>query len=64
MGLGEIQVKINLIVPSSLLILKDKEKIAEYLNDKLYNDPEFFNEFSAGNVSIISTDIEVDGVVG
>jgi hypothetical protein len=64
MELGEIQLKINLIVPSSLLILKDKEKIAQYLNEKLYNDPEFFNEFNAGNVSIISTDIEVDGVAG
>ena len=64
MQLGEIQIKMNLIVPAHLLVHGDMEKLAEYLNEKLYCDPEFFDNFGPENVSIISTDIEVDGVVG
>jgi hypothetical protein len=28
----------------------DKTKIADYLNDKIYNDPEFFGDFGPENI--------------
>jgi hypothetical protein len=28
----------------------DKTKIADYLNDRLYNDPEFFGDFGPENI--------------
>lgn len=31
----------------------DKDKIANYLNNKLYTDPEFFGEFMAENIESI-----------
>lgn len=30
--------------------LDDKEEIAQYLNEKLYMDPEFFGEFGPENI--------------
>lgn len=58
---GEIKVSINLIVPSEILCSNDNEKIAEYLNEKLYEDPEFFGDFGPENIHIISHDIEIEG---
>lgn len=31
----------------------DKDRIADYLNDKLYSDPEFFGDFGAENIETI-----------
>jgi hypothetical protein len=31
----------------------DKDKIANYLNDKLYMDPEFFGDFGPENIDSI-----------
>jgi len=57
---GEIKVSINLIVPAEILHSSDKEKIADYLNEKLYQDPEFFGDFGKENIQIISHDISTE----
>jgi len=31
-------------------ITEDKDKIADYLNNKLYTDPEFFGDFGQENI--------------
>jgi hypothetical protein len=31
----------------------DRDKIASYLNNKLYTDPEFFGEFGPENISSV-----------
>lgn len=45
---NEIKVSISLILPAS--VGTDKEKIAEYLNKMLYEDPEFFGDFGPENI--------------
>lgn len=62
--LGEIQITMNLIVPAWVLKSNDKEMIANFLNTKLYTDPEFFGDFGPENVRVISDDIELTGVQG
>ena len=49
-----ITIKMELVVPGYYC---DKDKIAEYLNDKLYSDPEFFGDFGPENIESIQ-DIE------
>jgi hypothetical protein len=34
------------------------ESICNYLNDKLYNDPEFFGDFGSENISGVITCVE------
>jgi hypothetical protein len=41
----------ELIIDDSLN--DDKEAIARYLNDKLYNDPEFFGDFGSENIELL-----------
>lgn len=31
----------------------DKDRIASYLNDKLYGDPEFFGDFGPENIELL-----------
>jgi hypothetical protein len=33
--------------------IEDKDTIANYLNKKLYEDPEFFGDFGAENIELI-----------
>lgn len=43
-----IKVQIELGIDDDLS--DDKDSIANYLNNKLYNDPEFFGEFGPENI--------------
>lgn len=42
-----VKVNIELVIPDDL---DNKDNIVEYLNDKLWNDPEFFGDFGVENV--------------
>ena len=46
-----VKVSIELVVPLS--IQPDRESISDYLNDMLYNDPEFFGDFGPENIVLI-----------
>jgi hypothetical protein len=46
-----IRINMELIIDDSLN--DDKEAIARYLNDKLYNDPEFFGDFGSENIELL-----------
>lgn len=56
-----IKVEIELLVDDDLCRMTNdtsggiynKDCIASYLNNKLYNDPEFFGEFSCENISSV-----------
>jgi hypothetical protein len=43
-----INVQIELIIDDE--ISNSREEIANYLNSKLYNDPEFFGDFGPENI--------------
>jgi hypothetical protein len=52
-----IRISMELVIEDDVLLDKssngeyyDKDKIASYLNDKLYNDPDFFDEFGSENI--------------
>lgn len=56
---GEITLSINLVVPQELLLSDNREEaIAEYLNQKLYEDPEFFGGFGKENIKVQRLDID------
>jgi hypothetical protein len=46
-----ININMELAIPRS--IMTSKEQIAEYLNQMLYEDPEFFGDFGEENISIV-----------
>jgi hypothetical protein len=57
-----VTIKMDLIIDENVDVLNDstttgdyynKGKIAEYLNNKLYNDPEFFGDFGSENITSI-----------
>ena len=43
-----VKVSIELVIP--LTVPPNRESISAYLNDMLYNDPEFFNDFGPENI--------------
>ena len=54
-----VTVSIDLVIDDTIDILNDstwvgdyynKDKIADYLNDKMYSDPEFFGDFGPENI--------------
>jgi hypothetical protein len=54
-----VTVSIDLVIDDTIDILNDttwvgdlynKDKIVDYLNDKLYTDPEFFGDFGPENI--------------
>jgi hypothetical protein len=53
-----VTVSIALVIDDNIDILNDsttgdyysKTKIVDYLNDKIYNDPEFFGDFGPENI--------------
>jgi len=54
-----VNVSIDLVIDDTVDILNDKTtngdyysktKIVDYLNDKIYNDPEFFGDFGTENI--------------
>jgi hypothetical protein len=53
---GLININMELAIPSS--IMTSKEQIAEYLNQMLYEDPEFFGDFGEENISIVQDNKE------
>ena len=50
-----VSIKMDLIIDDDMI---DLDKIASYLNDKLYADPEFFGDFGTENIEQIN---EEDG---
>ena len=46
-----IRINMELIIDDSLN--DDNEAIANYLNDKLYTDPEFFGDFGPENIELL-----------
>jgi hypothetical protein len=57
-----ITIKMDLIIDEDVDVLNDstttgnyynKDKIAEYLTNKLYTDPEFFGDFGPENIECI-----------
>ena len=53
---GLININMELAIPRS--IMTSKEQIAEYLNQMLYEDPEFFGDFGEENISIVKDNKE------
>jgi hypothetical protein len=53
---GLININMELAIPRS--IMTSKEQIAEYLNQMLYEDPEFFGDFGEENISIVQDNKE------
>lgn len=54
-----ITIKMDLIIDDDDITngdYYDKENIVNYLNDKLYNDPEFFGDFGEENIVSICND--------
>ncbi len=49
-----VKVSIELVVPS--FVQPDADSISDYLNDMLYNDPEFFGDFGPENIEQINLD--------
>jgi len=54
-----VTVSIDLVIDDTIDIVNnstwvgdyyDKTKIVDYLNDKIYNDPEFFGDFGPENI--------------
>lgn len=52
-----ITIKMDLVIDDDMLSANtavgdyyDKEKVSEYLNNKLYTDPEFFGDFGPENI--------------
>jgi hypothetical protein len=54
-----VTIKMDLVIDENVDVLNDstttgdyynKDKIAEYLNNKLYTDPEFFGDFGEENI--------------
>lgn len=52
-----IKISMELVIEDDICELTDgiynKDCIAEYLNTKLYGDPEFFGDFGAENIETI-----------
>lgn len=44
-----IKVSMELVIDD----IEDKDTIANYLNKKLYEDPEFFGDFGTENIELI-----------
>ena len=53
---GLININMELAIPRS--IMTSKEQIAEYLNQMLHEDPEFFGDFGEGNITIVQDSID------
>jgi hypothetical protein len=45
-----IKISMELVIDDDI---EDKDTIANYLNNKLYEDPEFFGDFGPENIEII-----------
>ena len=59
---GLININMELAIPRS--IMTSKEQIAEYLNQKLNEDPEFFGEFGEENINIVQDNVDESSAIG
>lgn len=48
-----VTITIDLCISSNDCDIKSKESIAQYVNDMLYEDPEFFGDFGPENIVAI-----------
>lgn len=53
----EIELKINLYVPFD--VCENNDEIAKYLNNKLWDDPEFFGYIEENNIVITKENINL-----
>lgn len=53
----EIELKINLYVPFD--VCENNDEIAKYLNNKLWDDPEFFGYIEENNIAITKENINL-----
>jgi hypothetical protein len=51
MSLKVVKISMELVIDES--ISNDKDDIANYLNNKLYTDPEFFGDFGPENIESV-----------
>jgi hypothetical protein len=49
----KVVVNIELVIDDISCEYVEKEYLCEYLNNKLYNDPEFFGDFGPENIRCI-----------
>lgn len=45
-----ITIQMDLVIPSESVDVRSLDSIAEFLNVKLYDDPEFFGDFGPENI--------------
>jgi len=53
---GLINITMELAIPRDFM--GSKEEIAQYLNQMLYDDPEFFGDFAEENITIVQDNID------
>jgi len=53
---GLINITMELAIPRD--VMGSKEEIAQYLNQMLYDDPEFFGDFAEENITIVQDNID------
>jgi len=54
-----VEIRLSVYVPDDIIALGD-DGIADYLNDKLYTDTEFFGEIDTGCITVNNTHYEED----
>lgn len=59
MKLVKVQIELVIDDPNVCPTVINKDEIAEYLNSKLYTDPEFFGDFGPENIVFV-TDFSYD----
>ena len=50
MKIVTVQIELGIDNMEDEIDFSDKEQVAEFLNNALYNDPEFFGEFGPENI--------------
>ncbi len=45
-----VSISIDLVISSEVCDVNSKDSICDYLNNKLYEDPEFFGDFGPENI--------------
>ena len=53
-----VTISMELVIDDNNELQNDNQQIANYLNDKLYTDPEFFGEFGPENIASVITYVE------
>jgi hypothetical protein len=53
-----VTISMELVIDDNNELQNDNQQIADYLNNKLYTDPEFFGEFGSENIASVITYVE------